>query len=121
MLFAFFGLFVELMNDDGWDNWPRLLIVGALAMVIWVVAIHLLSSMSQAIIDDAQINLTTRKITVPWTEVESIKLTWSGLYKVTTEEGTFYFPPRKAGFPLFLAANDEFDELIERKKRQYKL
>lgn len=121
LLAAFSWVAAEFLLNDGWENWPKMVLFGLIALAACAYAGMIFGSLTEVEIDSNQIRVLKNGISVPWTKVESIGYKWYfGLYKVTIEEGTFYFPPLKRSLFLFLA-DDEFDELIDRKKRHLQL
>lgn len=71
-------------------------------------------------LSDKCIYVKSRSITIGWLEITKINFTWLGLYKVKTQDFLFYFAPYDLGFHVFgyRLVTDEFDILIEKKKKE---
>lgn len=117
---SFIAVIVELLREDGWDNWRRIIVTSVVAISICGLVANFFSKLTRVRIDNDQIDFFKLGVVVPWLQIKNIERKWYGLYKVTIEEGTFYFPPATTGFP-FERIDGDFDELIDFKKRHYQL
>ena len=77
-------------------------------------------------IDENNIVITGKMI-VKWSDVAHIELTWGGLYRLEIkkqkEQLVYYFPTYDLPIQIFGTKlfDDEFDNLIDRKKKQYQI
>lgn len=108
-----------LVSEEGWGNWPGLIFSSLLLLSAFAYAGMIFGTLTQVRIDNTSIHFYKKGISVPWTAVKSISYKWYGLYKVTIDEGTFHFVPQINRF-IFLR-EDEFDELIDSKKRHLRI
>jgi hypothetical protein len=60
---------------------------------------------------------------IDWSEVKSIRFRWFGLYHLKLEDHFYIFPPYDLGINIFghKLFNDEFDDLINEKKKHFEI
>ncbi len=119
--FLFLFFLMESIYKNGIDHKLfGLFILFLFAFAFAMIFVSVKNLLIEVEISNKHIIITGKNEIIEWTDLSEIDFTWLGLYRMKYGDNVVYFPPYDVPANVFgfRVSTSDFDELIDRKKRE---